>query len=233
VLTSFKLRTVAGSTPLVFDAAITAESGAQYRVSMLRFYLSQVALLDSAGNAVPATLVDSGGKRLDYDLTFFDQAKPETQKVYLLAPKGNYRGIAFSIGVPQTTSSGQALNHTDASQQSYPLDVDNDMYWSWNSGYVFFKIEGASLVGGTWGNFVYHIGDDTHLMKLKLESPFTIAGAAEERTLLVNTNRLFVTPSGGNVPDITSGSDRYVHGGPMADSMAVNIAQSGFITLEK
>ena len=33
-----------------------------------------------------------------------------------------------------------------------------DMYWGWNSGYIFFKMEGTSPASPEDGNFMYHIG---------------------------------------------------------------------------
>jgi hypothetical protein len=234
VMTSFALQAFAGTAPFSYNAVMTSETGAQYKVSTLRFYLSQFLLIDSSGANVAATLCDSAGTPLKYDVAFCDFAKPETQSVHLLAPKGSYRGVIFSIGVPNTTPGGAPLNHADASQQTYPLDVDNDMYWGWNPGYVFFKIEGSVLLNGTWTSLVYHIGGDTRLMTTRLDVPFTIAKSGDAHTLALNTNRLFVTPSGSNAPDITGAiSDRVVHGGSPADSMALNVAKSGFITFRQ
>jgi hypothetical protein len=199
---------------------------------MLRFYISRLSLLDSAGNPVAATLVDSTGAPLKYNLTFYDIAAPATQTVRLVARKGSYRGMTFSVGVPDSAP-GIRLNHANAAQLSYPLDVDNDMYWGWNPGYVFFKVEGQSRGSGEWQPFVYHVGESKRLLTSHMNAPFTIAAAGEERTLVLNANRLFVTPTGGMVPNITGGQeDRIVHGEAMADSMAVNVAMSGFITLK-
>jgi hypothetical protein len=232
VMTTFKLHAMSGTTPLVLNTPVTMETGAECKISMLRFYVSRFYLLDSTDKMVSATLVDDAGSPLAYDVGFCDCAKPETETIRVLAPKGSYHGIVFSIGVPDSTAAGAPLNHADASKQFYPLNVDNDMYWGWNPGYVFFKIEGSSMVGTDWQSFVYHIGDDDHLMTLRLETPFTVKAAGEERMLMMNADRLFVTPSGGHVPNITgTENDRVVHGGSMADTMAVNIAHSGFITL--
>ncbi len=50
----------------------------------------------------------------------------------------------------------------DVSQRTGVLDVSGaatDMYWSWNSGYIFFRLDGTSPVITGMGNvFQYHVG---------------------------------------------------------------------------
>jgi hypothetical protein len=234
VTVAFKLEPVAGFTPLDFNFPVTSVSGALYKVSMLRFYISHFGLLDSAGNIVSAQLVDSTGNPLKYEVTFFDAARPETHIFRVKARKGAYRGLILSVGVPDSTSTAPKikLNHSDASQKTYPLDVDTDMYWTWSSGYVFFKLEGHSFIDNTWEPILYHVGGDKNYLATRVETPFTITDSSMQRTLLLNVNRLFVTPSGGNVPNIVgSPSDRNVQNGALSDSVARNISESGFFTL--
>src|SRR5205085_3433926 len=49
-------------------------------------------------------------------------------------PPGNYNGMEFLIGV-------DSLRNVSGVQTG-ALDVNNQMFWSWNSGYIFFKMEG-------------------------------------------------------------------------------------------
>jgi hypothetical protein len=234
VTVAFKLESVAGATPLVSDSPMTSESGAQYKVSMLRFYISRFGLLDSSGNTVSAMLVDSAGNPLKYEVAFYDAARPETHTIWVKAKKGSYKGLVLSVGVPDSTSTSPKihLNHSDASQKTYPLDIDTDMYWTWSTGYVFFKVEGHSLIDTTWQPIVYHVGSDSRYLVTRVEVPFTVASSSQQQSLLLNINRLFVSPSGGNVPNIVgSPSDRNAQSGALADSVARNISQSGFITL--
>ncbi|MDB5034209.1 MAG: hypothetical protein JWQ98_1450 [Chlorobi bacterium] len=230
---TFDLKTMAGAAPFVLDSVMTTESGVQYKPSALRFYVSQFSLLDSAGNPVEATLVDTAGIPLKYNLTFCDYVNPETQIIRFLARKGTYTGATFSVGVPSDPVDGKGLNHVDASQQTYPLNVDNDMYWGWNPGYIFFKIEGLAMVNKSWESFYYHVGNDGRLASIRLATPFTVKGAGRAATMLVNTNRLFVTPSGGAFPNPGGAlSDRVVNNGRLADTVAMNLAKSGCITLQ-
>ena len=66
-------------------------------------------------------------------------------------PSGHYTGISFLVGVDSTRNVSGA--------QTGALDPANDMFWSWNSGYVFIKAEGTSPQS-TMPNaiFKFHIG---------------------------------------------------------------------------
>ncbi|MEO6302783.1 MAG: MbnP family protein, partial [Bacteroidia bacterium] len=49
--------------------------------------------------------------------------------------------------------------HNCSGAQSGALDPVNAMYWAWNTGYIFLKLEGASKFSKSPGNFFeYHIG---------------------------------------------------------------------------
>ena len=75
-------------------------------------------------------------------------------------PEGEYKSVTFVLGVDSVR------NTLDASKRTGDLDVTGaaaDMYWTWNSGYIFYKLEGTSpqvpSMGGMGGNsFYYHIG---------------------------------------------------------------------------
>ncbi len=64
-------------------------------------------------------------------------------------PAGDYQRIMFTIGVDSASNVSGA--------QEGALSPANGMFWSWNTGYIFFKLEGTSpqALGGT---FTYHIG---------------------------------------------------------------------------
>jgi hypothetical protein len=64
-------------------------------------------------------------------------------------PKGDYTGMRLMIGVDSTRNVSGA--------QDGALSVANSMFWSWNSGYIFIKMEGlhSSAMDGA---FTYHIG---------------------------------------------------------------------------
>ena len=51
-------------------------------------------------------------------------------------PAGNYNSLSFLLGVDSM--------HNVSGAQTGALDPANDMFWTWNSGYVMAKMEGAS-----------------------------------------------------------------------------------------
>ncbi|HEX5754449.1 MAG TPA: MbnP family protein [Archangium sp.] len=233
-ITRLGVHFMAGTAPLLLGNPVTSSHGASFKTLKARLYLSQVALLGESGERVSAELVDAQGHRLPYGVTLLDLERPESLNVYVQAPAGNYRGMAVSIGVPESCGSGAKLNHSDASAMDAPLDVDSDMYWSWNPGYVFLKFEGQVQDSGAWKNFFFHVGEDKRFVALELDAPFTLTpegGTGPE--LIADFNRLLVSPAGAAQPDITNDEQRRVHGGALADSLAENLRGSRFLRLEQ
>nr|WP_222838143.1 MbnP family protein [Chitinophaga pinensis] len=73
---------------------------------------------------------------------------------------GEYAAVSFVLGVDSLRST------MDISKRTGVLDptggMDDGMYWGWNSGYIFFKMEGTSDVAPVdpsgQHKFRYHIG---------------------------------------------------------------------------
>jgi hypothetical protein len=66
-------------------------------------------------------------------------------------PPGKYTSMDFTIGVDSL--------HNCSGAQSGALDPANAMFWTWNTGYIFLKLEGKSEASTAPGNiFEYHIG---------------------------------------------------------------------------
>lgn len=225
------LKTVAGDKPFALGAAERSRDGVEYKVSKFRFYLSSAALIDTHNATVAASLAGSDGKGLPYGVALVDYAKPESLKLTVLAPAGEYKALNLMVGVPDTCASGAELAHGDAAARVAPLDVDSDMYWSWNPGYVSLKIEGQVHVDGAWKSFFYHVGDDSRRARLHVHVPLKVgADPAVRASLVLDVNRLFVAPTGEDSPHLESGR---LHGGAVTDQMAVNMAKSGFVTAAK
>lgn len=111
-----------------------------------RFYVTDVALIDASGRAVPVTLQQDG--KWQYQsvalLDFEDKSascangtQEVRDRVIGTVPPGTYRGIQFSLGVPF------ALNHADATLAASPLNLTS-LWWNWRGGYKFLRIDLAS-----------------------------------------------------------------------------------------
>jgi hypothetical protein len=67
-------------------------------------------------------------------------------------PVGTYTELSYTFGVDSTRNVSGA--------QSGALSIANNMFWSWNSGYIFMKAEGISN-NSTTGSYSFHLGGFT------------------------------------------------------------------------
>ncbi len=117
--------------------------------SDLRLYVSEVALLDSRGEAVRLTLEQDAIWQFE-DIVFLDfengsgPCRNGTSGVNTsirgTVPAGDYKGLVFTVGVPF------GRNHGDPTQAVAPLNT-TAMFWSWQGGYRFIKFDASSKTG--------------------------------------------------------------------------------------
>jgi hypothetical protein len=129
-------------------------------------------------------------------------------------PLGEYNNLEFSVGVDNVR------NHTGA--QTGALDPQNDMFWNWNSGYIFTKLEGHFVkTDGTQGALVFHIGSDANFKNLKFTSlPHNLnirEGKETDVHVIAKFQEMFGTPTTINFNDINN-----VMGGANATTVANN-----------
>jgi uncharacterized repeat protein (TIGR04052 family) len=114
--------------------------------SDMRFFVSEVELLDAKGRAVAVKLDQDGiWQYQNLALLDFEDGTGPCRNgnsglhtaVTGSVPKGNYRGVRFTLGVPF------GLNHGDPTIAPSPLNISG-MFWVWQSGYKFVKIDMAS-----------------------------------------------------------------------------------------
>src|SRR3954467_5616502 len=90
------------------------------------------------------------------------------------------------------------------------------------------KIERKLEVGSRSKSFFYHVGEDGRRARLHLHVLLHVApGQPPRAELIMDVNRVFVTKTGEDSPRLESGDG--VHGGSIADQVAANIAESGFV----
>ncbi len=108
-----------------------------------RFYVSNLALLDEDGNAVPVELEQDGKWQyqntalLDFEdgTDACDNGTAETNfTVVGTVPEGDYQSLQFTLGVPEN------LNHEDAAIAPSPLNLTS-MWWNWQGGYKFLRVD--------------------------------------------------------------------------------------------
>lgn len=126
--------------------------GEAFSISTLRYYISNISLETADGTqyVVPQ----------DSSYFLIKESEPETRFARVQVPEGDYTRLTFTLGVDSLRST------LDLDRRRGVLDpgsgMDDGMYWGWNSGYIFFKMEGLSeaapVDGGGQRKFRYHIG---------------------------------------------------------------------------
>jgi uncharacterized repeat protein (TIGR04052 family) len=122
-----------------------------------RMFVHHVRLVTADGREIPVTLDTDGRWQADgVALVDFEDGSgpcsngtPELRTdVQGKAPAEAYRGLRFSVGVPF------AVNHLEPVTQPSPLNLTR-MFWSWNSGHKFLRLDGRTGGGKNW---VLHLG---------------------------------------------------------------------------
>ena len=137
--TGIQFNPVWGSEKLDLDKKYTLKDDV-ISISKLKFYVSDVRL-KKEGKTIYKTqkksfLIDLES-RLKID---FDENMTE-----------NFDEIQFNIGVDSLTNVSGAMGED--------LDPSNGMYWSWQSGYINFKVEGKSEeLSSAHKDFQFHVG---------------------------------------------------------------------------
>ena len=136
-------------------------AGSPVSFNDLRFYVSNLRLIDAAGGETPVTLDQDGLWQVDnVALLDFEDASggcadtgtPETNQAVLgSVPAGAYTAIAFKLGVPF------ALNHQDVTVAASPLNLP-PMWWNWQGGYKFVRIDMKTDAQATDGAWFIHLG---------------------------------------------------------------------------
>jgi uncharacterized repeat protein (TIGR04052 family) len=148
-----------GDQPFVCGQTFTGlGSGSDQSLTIrdARLYVHNVRLVNNRGAEVALELDEDafqhdGLAYIDFADSSIEgcEGNPETRLVINgTAPAGNYVGVRFTVGVPFEA------NHADASVAASPLNV-TDMFWAWQSGYKFIRIDGASTGLPAWR---FHLG---------------------------------------------------------------------------
>ena len=131
--------------------------GEEYSISKFKYYISQVSLAFGTGffnESESFHLIDEGNAGALHFSFALDA--------------GNYDALNFALGVDSL--------HNVSGAQTGALDPLNDMFWTWNSGYVMAKLEGHSPQAKVVNNkFEFHIGGfmgtDNVLKNISLNFP--------------------------------------------------------------
>lgn len=129
--------------PLVLNTQnYTNANGDSFTISVFKYYVSNIILSKADGStyALPESYV------------LVDAAKSNSLiNVFNEIPTGDYTSISFTIGVDKARNLAGA--------QTGALDPALGMFWTWNSGYIFVKLEGTSPQSTAANkSLTFHIG---------------------------------------------------------------------------
>jgi len=108
---------------------------------VLRFYISDFQLFDNE------TLINNSIKKH----ILIDLEKPESLQIAMNEYSGTFNKVKFKLGIDSLTNVSGAMGGD--------LDPLYGMYWTWQSGYINFKLEGrANKCPARKNEFMFHLG---------------------------------------------------------------------------
>lgn len=129
-----------GNSKLVLDSVYKLSATDSIKITTLRFYISNIELMDK-------------GKAVWKDAAVFRLMDMSHEKSLIIEIPSNvsFSKLKYNIGIDSATNVSGALGGD--------LDPTKGMYWTWQSGYINFKLEGTSNFCKTRHNeFQYHLG---------------------------------------------------------------------------
>jgi hypothetical protein len=100
--------------------------GESFSVEQFKYYISAILVADQQG----------GQELLTSGTYLIDQADTASLTLRLSCGLERIRSIAFTIGVDSTANTGGVMTGD--------LDPMRGMFWTWNSGYIYARLEGRS-----------------------------------------------------------------------------------------
>jgi hypothetical protein len=189
-LLKIELDHLVDTLPLVFNKNYVDPKGDTFKVTTFNYFISNIVFTkdDNTSYIEPNS----------YHLV--RHSSPASTTITLgSVPFGSYKSVSFMLGVDSAKSvSGAQGGDLD-------LSKSGDMYWDWNTGYIFFKLEGTSPKSGDiQKNISYHIGVYSGAYKGQRtfnlsfnNSTISVAnnGQASLLHLSVNVNEFFKNPT--------------------------------------
>jgi hypothetical protein len=203
--------------PIDTTKEYTNISGEKYRISTLKFYVS---LIEAENSSTASKTAETESYHL------VDLANPASQRLTIKLTNGIYNKLNFIVGVDSIRNVSGA--------QTGALDPVNGMFWTWNTGYIFAKLEGKSPAStAPFQMFTYHIGGfktgENAIRKISLPAQIEI-GRTNEIIINADVERWF---DGVNIISIASKASIMSPGGPallIADNYATMFSVERIVT---
>jgi uncharacterized HAD superfamily protein len=203
-----------GNVPFALHKNYTTQGGDTFNVQKFKYYISNIQLTN-AKNSI-TYIEDSSYHLIDAENNQAFQLKNVAYDTYAQ--------LRFFIGVDSLH------NHTISFLRD--LNPNNEMAWTWNTGYKFMVVEGFYASNNQQGSLVYHIGNDINLKEIKFLLPNGGLQFSSESnqvlTINVNLGALFQNPNSFRLDTLNN-----VQGGASAQKIAENYALGMFSLANK
>jgi len=143
---------VGGKNLYLNTETYTDAAGEDYKISLLEYYISNIIVRKADGTeyVVPQ----------DKSYFLMKEGDEDHEKALVNVPEGDYTSLTFTVGVDSLRNTMDVSKRTGVLDPASP--ESDGMYWGWNSGYIFFKMEGTSAAAPVDNSgqhmFRYHIG---------------------------------------------------------------------------
>lgn len=188
----FNFENMVDTNALVFGAKYVNAMGDTFQVSKFNYYISHIVV----------TKTDNSTFAEPNSFHLVRHSSPATSVITLAnVPAGSYKSVSFLIGVDSTNNV--------SGPQAADLDpvIASDMFWTWNSGYIFVKLEGTSPKSADPGkNLTFHIGGGGGANKAQRNVSLSFGTSTADVSaavtplvhLAVDAGELFKTPNSIN-----------------------------------
>lgn len=143
------INNVIGNQNLEFDKTYSIASGEKYTIKKLKYYISNIQFMKSDGSVTT----------VQQDSSYFLVDESNSASMVLSLPQveiGKYLAVRLIIGVDSAKSMAPLEKRIGVLDMS---GLGQDMYWTWNQGYIFFKMEGIFTDSSAANDdYTYHIG---------------------------------------------------------------------------
>jgi hypothetical protein len=163
---------------------LTTSPEHSYDIRFLGFFLGTFQVIDADGIPHPATLLDEQGKPRVYDLQLVNAAEPETQRLVLAVPPGDYGALRFGVGV------SDACNALDAMTRQWPLTIESEMAWGWTM--LHLRLEGRH---DGQGYMEHHLGFPAEYRTVQVPAFLQFSSNPTSRALAFAIDRAVDNPA--------------------------------------
>jgi hypothetical protein len=209
-----------GTASLKKDSVYRLNEGTKLIVTKIKMFISDIALAQNIGKETHSSDQTNGLHLLE----FFEGSNGSSCKFEIAC--GSYSDLRFAISVPRE------LNHSDPTMAPAPLNIGKgDMYWSWNSGYIFLLIEGQ-VISEKSQPFHFAIGGDFNAIPLSfgnLFDPRPLIKVEKNRTTEITIDfdvKKILLNDDDTTYDTSNETARIVHGGVNAARLRSNILRA-------